>query len=121
MKCMSVPSFRFLLPSCSVALDLILLVAAIHAVDGYRSTLRQSWPLWQQRYEAVDSFFLRNAYHAMPPEPLQAIYLGTLPVTIAAGLISEALFPNGWLAWRLSSPFDFRWACLNLAFAIVFW
>jgi hypothetical protein len=55
------------------------------------------------------------------PDPLQAIYLGSLPATIVAGGVSEALFPNGVLGWRRSSPFDFRWACLHFCLANLLW
>jgi len=80
-----------------------------HACCGcVQVDVKKPWPLWEQAYQPVDPFFLRNAYHAPPPEPIAAIYLGTLPATILAGIVSEALFPNGWLGWRLSSPFDLR-------------
>ena len=68
--------FRFLLPLCNAGVDVLLLIAAMHAVDAYRLTLRNPWPLWEQAYQPVDPFFLRNAYHAPPPEPIAAIYLG---------------------------------------------
>jgi len=93
-----------------------------HACCGcVQVDVKKPWPLWEQAYQPVDPFFLRNAYHAPPPEPIAAIYLGTLPATILAGIVSEALFPNGWLGWRLSSPFDLRWACLHFCFATAFW
>jgi hypothetical protein len=110
-----------LLPLCNAAIDVVLLIAAVHVVDAYRSTLRQPWPLWEQSYRRVDPFFLRNAYHAPPPKPIVAIWLGTVPATILAGVVSEAFLPNGWLGWRLSSPFDFRWVCLHFCFALTFW
>ena len=110
-----------MLPLCNAALDILLLVAAVHVVDAYRLTLRQPWPLWKQDYGPADQFFLRNAYHALPPEPITAIWLGTVPATILAAAVSETFFPNGWLGWRLSSPFDFRWACLHFCFALIVW
>jgi hypothetical protein len=113
--------FRFLLPLCNAAIDVLLPIVGVRAVDAYRLTLRDPWPLWEQAYQPVDPFFLRNAYHAPPPQPLGVIYLGTAPATILAGIVSEAVFPNGWLGWRLSSPFDFRWAYLHFCFATVFW
>src|SRR5262252_5878792 len=116
MRLMSLERFRFLLPLCNAGIDVLLLIATVHSVDAYRSTLKAPWPLWDQEYRAVDPFFLRNAYHAPPPEPIVAIYLGTLPATIIAGVISEVVSPNGWLGWRLSSPFDLRWACLHFFF-----
>lgn len=112
---------RSFLPLCNAVIDVLLLLAAVHVVDAYRLTLRQPWPLWEQAYQPIDPSFLRNAYHASPPQPIMAIWLGTIPATILAGSVSEAFFPNGWLGWRLSSPFDFRWACLHLCFAMVFW
>lgn len=49
----------------------------------------------------LDSDMLREA---PTPQPFTAIVGGTLPTAIIATL----LLPN----WRLSTPFDIRWACL---------
>lgn len=118
---MPVVRFRFLLPLCNAVIDVLLLIAAVHVVDAYRLSLRQPWPLWKQSYQPVDPFFLRNAYHALPPQPVTAVWVGTVPATILAAAVSETVFPNGWLGWRLSSPFDLRWVCLHFCFAVPFW
>jgi hypothetical protein len=118
---MPVVRFRFLLPLCNAVIDLLLLVTAVHVVDTYRLSLRQPWPLWKQSYQPVDPLFLGNAYHALPPQPVTAVWVGTVPATILAAAVSEAIFPNGWLGWRLSSPFDLRWVCLHFCFAVPFW
>ena len=55
------------------------------------------------------------------PAPLQAMVVGTLPATIASGLIADALFANGGLSWKVSTPFDFRLAGLHLCLTAVFW
>jgi hypothetical protein len=112
---------RVLLPLCHATIDVALLVATVHAVDAYRSTLRHPWPLWHQQYERVDRDFLRNADGPPMAAPLQALTVGTLPASIAAGLIAEALFSNGSLSWKVSSPFDFRLAGLHLCLAGVWW
>jgi hypothetical protein len=118
---MPVVRFRFLLPLCNAVIDVLLLIAAVHVVDAYRLSLRQPWPLWKQSYQPADPFFLRNAYHALPPQPVAAVWAGTVPSTVLAAAVSEAVFPNGWLGWRLSSPFDLRWVCLHFCFGVPFW
>jgi hypothetical protein len=112
---------RILLPLCHAAIDVLLLIATVYAVDAFRSTLRHPWPLWSQRYGRVDPDFLRNAWGPPMPAPLQAMNIGTLPAAIATGLIAEALFANGSLSWKVSTPFDFRLAGLHICFAAMFW
>lgn len=112
---------RVLLPLCNAAIDVMLLIAAVYAVDAFRSTLRHPWPLWEQRYGRVDPDFLRNADGPPMPGPLQAINVGTPPATIAAGLIADAVLANGSLSWKVSTPFDFRLAGLHLCLAAIFW
>jgi hypothetical protein len=112
---------RVLLPLCHTAIDVALLIATVHVVEAYRSTLRHPWPLWHQQYERVDRDFLRIADGPPMAAPLQAFTLGTLPASIAAGLIAEALFSNGSLSWKVSSPFDFRLAVLHLCLAGIWW
>jgi hypothetical protein len=112
---------RILLPLCNAAIDVALLVGTVYAVDAFRSTLRHPRPLWNQRYEGVDPNFLRYADGPPMPAPLQAIFVGTMPATIASAPIADAVFANGWLSWQVSTPFDFRLACLHLCLAAVFW
>jgi hypothetical protein len=92
----------------------MLLIATVYVVDAFLSTLRYPSPLWSQRYGRVDPDFLRNADGPPMPAPLQAMVVGTLPATIASGLIADALFANGGLRWKVSTPFDFRLAGLHL-------
>lgn|GEM_PF-6454838 len=112
---------RALLPLCNAAIDVALLIATVYAVDAFRSSLRHPWPLWKQDYRRVDPDFLRNADGPGMPAPLQAMHIGTLPATFVAGLIADALFANGSLSWKVSTPFDFRLAGLHLCLAAVFW
>ena len=113
--------FRFLLPLCNAGVDVLLLIAAMHAVDAYRLTLRNPG-LFGSRHtnpSIHSSYGMRTTLRRL--NRLRQFTWGTLPATILAGIVSEALFPNGWLGWRLSSPFDLRWACLHFCFATAFW
>jgi hypothetical protein len=112
---------RVLLLLCNAVIDVALLVATVYVVDEYRLNVKRPWPLWDQNYERVAPDFLRHADGPPMAAPLQAMVLGTLPATIASALIAEVLFENGYLGWRVSSPFDFRLVGLHLGLGVVFW
>jgi hypothetical protein len=104
--------FRWLLPLCNLAIDVVLLAAMVWVAHSYFMTIRRAPPLWHQT----------TGHHFDPalvdewafPQPIKAIVSGTLPAAVVPSLI----LPNG---WRGSSPFDLWWACLHLAFAGSLW
>ena len=106
-----IPRFRWLLPLCNLALDMLLFAGLVHVVDVERGNVKRPPPLWHQVQGSVDPGLLSEGHL---PRPLVAIISGTLP----AALVASLLLPNGWQA---SSPFDFRWASLYLALAAPFW
>ena len=90
---------RWLLPLCNLVIDVFLFAVVVHAVDAERGNMRHPLPLWHQVQGYVDPGLLQEGH---VPEPLVAIFCGTAPAAIVAGLP----LPNG---WRASSPFDIRW------------
>ncbi len=109
------------LPLYHLLIDLALLLATAYAVDTYRSNLRDPWPLWQQQYQRIDRDFLKSADGPPMEAPLQAMNFGTLPATIGTDLLAAAVFANGSLSWRASSPFDARMVTIHLCLAFGFW
>ncbi|HMD70381.1 MAG TPA: hypothetical protein VKF41_03520 [Bryobacteraceae bacterium] len=103
--------FRWFLPACNIAIDIILLVVLVHVAYVRVSRLRHPPPLWQQEYQYIDPGLLSEG---QPPEPLKTIIAGTFP----AALIASLPLNNGW--WT-SSPFDVRWASLYLVLASALW
>ena len=103
--------FRWILPTCNIAIDVILFVLLVHAVDVNRLSLRHPPPLWRQEYQYVDPGLLAEV---PVPKPLTTIIAGTAP----AALIASLPLNNG---WRASRPFDVRWASLYLVLASALW
>jgi hypothetical protein len=103
--------FRWFLPACNIAIDVVLFVILVHAVDVYRLSLRHPPPLWQQEHQYVDPGLLSEVQFRAP---LGSIIAGAFP----AALIASLPLNNG---WRASSPFDIRWASLYLVLASALW
>jgi hypothetical protein len=103
--------FRWFLPACNIAIDVVLFGILVHDVDVYRLSLRHPPPLWRQEHQFVDPGLLSEGH---VPEPLVAIMAGTPP----AALIASVPLNNGWVA---STAFDLRWASLYLVLASALW
>ena len=103
--------FRWFLPACNIAIDVVLSGILVHGVDAYRLSLRHPPPLWRQEYQHVDPGLLSEV---QIPAPLTSVIAGTFP----AALIASLPLNNG---WRASSPLDIRWASLYLVLAAALW
>jgi hypothetical protein len=102
---------RTVLPVFHTLIDLLLLLACLRI--AYIDSREAKEPFaWLQHYDN-DPSVMSVAFDAYTPEPLAAIFAGTLPIS----LVTTLVFPR----WLRSFPFDLRWVGLHLVLGITFW